>query len=379
MRATYDVIVIGAGLAGASAAAVLGRDGCRAVLIDPKRHSAPAFKAEKIEPHQADAFRRLRLMAGILPDAASISTISEAHNGRVLRVVPTEQYGIAYQDMVNAVRRQIPDTVDVRVARARTLQLSPDTQVVHLDTGEPIAGRLVVLTTGTGGRLLESLGFGRRLVRASHSLCSGFDVVRTDGSAFPFESLTYWADRVEEQIDYVTFFPIPGRMRVNLFSYRDPRDRWVRALATDPWMTLTRSIPGLARVTGEWQATSNVESRPIDLQVAETVVRDGIVLVGDAFQTVCPATGTGLSKVLTDVERLCGTYVGSWLSTPGMSATKIASFYDDAEKSTCDRHSLATAEHRRRFGTDRSLRWSLHRRKEYAVMAIDGLWMRQPT
>ncbi len=53
----------------------------------------------------------------------------------MLRVVPTEQYGIFYQDMVNAIRRQIPDSVDIRVDRARALQLGPETQVVQLDSG----------------------------------------------------------------------------------------------------------------------------------------------------------------------------------------------------------------------------------------------------
>jgi 2-polyprenyl-6-methoxyphenol hydroxylase-like FAD-dependent oxidoreductase len=304
--------------------------------------------------------------------AASIGLIAEAHQGRVLRARPTEQYGLCYQDMVNAIRDQIPRTVEVRIGRARTFELSDDRQVVHLDSGRRVTARLVVLTTGTGGRLLESLGFRRRMVRASHSLCSGFDVVRTDAPSFPFESLTYWPDSVDEGIDYATFFPIPGRMRVNLFAYRDPRDPWVRALAADPWATLTRSMPGLARVTGAWRAASKVESRPIDLWVADSFVREGIVLVGDAFQSVCPATGTGLSKVLTDVERLCGTYIAPWLATPGMGARKVGSFYADVAKTMSDRASLDDAEHRRRFGTNRSLRWALHRRKEYAVMALDG-------
>lgn len=45
-----DVVIVGAGLAGASAAAVLARKGVRVMLID-SRHTYPTcFKAEKIEP-----------------------------------------------------------------------------------------------------------------------------------------------------------------------------------------------------------------------------------------------------------------------------------------------------------------------------------------
>ncbi len=79
-------------------------------------------------------------------------------------------------------------------------------------------------------------------------------------------------------------------------------------------------MPGLARVTGEWRATSKVESRPSDLYVACAAARDGLVSLGDAFQGPCPATGTGVTKVLTDVACLCNPHIGSWLATSGMRA-----------------------------------------------------------
>ena len=58
----------------------------------------------------------------------------------------------------------------------------------------------------------------------------------------------------------------------------------------------------------------------------------GVVLVGDAFATSCPAAGTGTGKVFTDVERLCNVHIPRWLATPGMGADKIAAFYDDPVK-----------------------------------------------
>jgi 2-polyprenyl-6-methoxyphenol hydroxylase-like FAD-dependent oxidoreductase len=49
-------------------------------------------------------------------------------------------------------------------------------------------------------------------------------------------------------------------------------------------------------------------------------------MIGDAMQSVCPSTGTGLSKVLTDVLLLCGEVRAAWLRFPDLSAPRIAQF-----------------------------------------------------
>ena len=68
-----------------------------------------------------------------------------------------------------------------------------------------------------------------------------------------------------------------------------------------------------------------------------------MVLVGDAFETTCPVTGTGTDKVFTDVERLCNIHIPAWLATDGMGVDKIAAFYDDPVKQACDAWSAAKA------------------------------------
>jgi 2-polyprenyl-6-methoxyphenol hydroxylase-like FAD-dependent oxidoreductase len=370
---TLDVVIVGAGLSGATAAVVLGRQGRRVAIVDPQPECKPVFKAEKIEADHADLLRRLSVFDGILPYVMRVQAVDEGHWGRTLRTVHPEQYGTPYQDIVNAVRRQTPPTVQTHVARVDAVETTGDLQSVRLSNDTQLVTRLVVLATGTGGQLHKVLGIDRRLVREAHSLCSGFDVERIDAAPFEFDSLTYWPESPVHRIDYATFFPISRGTRVNLFSYRDPTDPWVHALAADPAKTLHEAMPGLRRLTGPWRAASKVETRVMDLYQVSAPTRDGIVLVGDAFQSVCPATGTGLSKLLTDVERLCLVHLPAWLSSPGMAADKIAAFYADPEKMASDRYSLDTAEYRRQFGTNRSLRWWIYRTKGFAKMALNGL------
>jgi len=70
----------------------------------------------------------------------------------------------------------------------------------------------------------------------------------------------------------------------------------------------------------------------MDLANVEGHLQPGIVLIGDAFQTSCPAAGTGVSRLLVDVERLCTVHLPGWLKTDGMGTEKIATFYSDHDK-----------------------------------------------
>jgi 2-polyprenyl-6-methoxyphenol hydroxylase-like FAD-dependent oxidoreductase len=72
-----------------------------------------------------------------------------------------------------------------------------------------------------------------------------------------------------------------------------------------PETTLDEAMPNLRRVTGDFEVEGPVKIRPADLYITGGHLQPGVVLVGDAFATSCPAAGTGSGKVFTDVERLC--------------------------------------------------------------------------
>jgi 2-polyprenyl-6-methoxyphenol hydroxylase-like FAD-dependent oxidoreductase len=101
--------------------------------------------------------------------------------------------------------------------------------------------------------------------------------------------------------------------------------------------------------------------RPADLYVNEGYRRAGLVLVGDAFETTCPVSGTGTDKVFTDVERLCNAHIPAWLASEGMGEDKIAAFYDDPVKQACDAWSSAKAHHFRSVSIDNGIYWRMQR------------------
>jgi 2-polyprenyl-6-methoxyphenol hydroxylase-like FAD-dependent oxidoreductase len=179
--------------------------------------------------------------------------------------------------------------------------------------------------------------------------------------AFSFGALNYFAERVA-RLAYLIVFPVPGgAMRANLMTYRQPSDPWLRRVRTDPVAAMREEMPRLERLIGPFTVEGPVTIRPADLYRTTGHLQPGVVLVGDAFGTSCPAAGSGTSKVFTDVERLCNVHIPRWLASDGMGVDKIAAFYDDPVKRAVDDASLAMAFRLRSFATDPSFRWRVTR------------------
>ena len=356
---TADVIIVGGGLAGASAAVVLGRQGVRVTLVDQRSIYPSCFKAEKIEPDQADTLRRLGMLEVFTQRATRIREVLSVRDGRVFGARNIEQYGMYYGEMVNAVRRSIPAAVDVLLGRVENITTSSDLQRVTLESGAVLTSQLVVLATGTMSGPASQLGLQREMVSKDHSMAFGFTIARRDGRPFDFDALTYYPNGYSTRISCLSLFPMGKTVRANLFVFRSAHDEWVREFVRQPHAQLDASLPKLSTFIGSFEIVSKVESGRIDLYRVQGHRRPGLALVGDALQSVCPSTGTGLSKVFTDVEALCHDCVPAWLETPGMALEKIVKFYDHRRKRTVDTHSLKSGIYGMHVATASSLRWRM--------------------
>ena len=100
------------------------------------------------------------------------------------------------------------------------------------------------------------------------------------------------------------------------------------------------------------------------------------MLVGDAFATTCPVTGTGTDKVFTDVAQLCNVHIPAWLATEGMDEAKIAAFYEDPVKQACDAWSSAKAFSFRKVTIDNGLYWRAQRWARFLARLGEGTMRR---
>jgi len=116
----------------------------------------------------------------------------------------------------------------------------------------------------------------------------------------------------------------------------------------------------LAEVIGEFEVVSRVETWRTVLYQVEGYLQPGLLLLADAFQNVCPTTGLGVSKVLTDVEVFCSECPG-WLATAGMGVEKIGSFYRMPRKTQVDELSIMEAWRNRQLSLNRSFAWQARR------------------
>ena len=351
------VVIVGGGMAGSLLALVLGRAGVGVKLIDLKRELAPAFRNEKLGLDQIERLRRLGVLScfqeacwGVVPADGDTPPPGKA---------PLKDSGARYDRWIDRLRAAWPAEVEFIEGKVTDLSTSSDGQAAVLATGERVEGRLLVMATGRGERLRNSLNMSRQVLSERHSICIGFSVaLPTDRTMRPGE---IFAAKFGSRHAYVTYFTMLDEIRVNLFSYRELDDPWVASLRKAPLQVMAEEFPQAAAALAGLGIVRPPEIRSTDLYASEGHIQPGVVLLGDSFHAPCPASGTGMTRILNDVERLASTHLPLWLATPGMGADKIAAFYADPVKLAVDRSSLRASMMGRRSALDESLVWRLRR------------------
>jgi len=359
-----DVAIVGGGLAGSLAAAVLARAGYRIALIDRRAVHPDEFRVEKIGGQQLEALRRLGFIRELEAVASPYDHVINIRAGNVVDVSVGQAYGLPYADLVAMARGLLADASGFIVDRVTGVSCSDQFQQVVLESGRRVTARLVVLATGMASVLGHGLGIKRRLLAAHHSVSFGFTIAPSGDAPFAFKALTCYGDPTSG-IDYLSLFPTPAGMRANLFMFRDPSDPIMRELRRETRTTLLRLMPGLEHHLGDFRVVGQVQNWVMDLFAVEGHLQPGVVLIGDAFQTNCPAAGNGVSRLLVDVERLCTEYVPRWLESDGMGEEKISQFYCDRDKVEADQRSLNMAHFRQALTSNNDIRWNVQRRLHF--------------
>src|SRR3954467_9181693 len=201
MRQT-EILIAGGGLAGSTAAAMLGRAGLSAVLIDPHPVYPPDFRAEKLDSGQTAILRKTGVGDAVLRAATLDGETWVARFGRLIEKRPGDQHGILYDTMVNTMRGEILPEVELIHAKVMDVLTSADRQTVTLSTGEQLSARLVVVANGLNVGLRHKLGMERRDISKTHSIMLGFDLVPA-GPTFSFPALTYYGEHPSDRTAYV--------------------------------------------------------------------------------------------------------------------------------------------------------------------------------
>lgn len=175
---TTDIIIIGGGLAGISAATALTRNGFEVTLISTHDRHPPDFRAEKIAESQMNLFERIGLGDVARAHTTAFDGVWVQRFGRIVERSTTREYSSDYSDLVNTLRRALPPQVHTIIGRVSDIQTGPERQEVILSDGRRFSGRLLVVATGLGDAVRKKLGVEREVLSPAHSLCCGFDLAR---------------------------------------------------------------------------------------------------------------------------------------------------------------------------------------------------------
>jgi 2-polyprenyl-6-methoxyphenol hydroxylase-like FAD-dependent oxidoreductase len=331
-----DILIVGGGIAGSLLALVAGRAGYAVTVVDPKRDPAPVFRNEKLGVAQSLLLSKLDALQCF--EQALWPAEDDPHAYPAGQTPGLTDCGAPHQAWLASVRRAWPSSVRFVESTVETLDVSNDVQRAVTAQGEPLAARLAVLATGRMPGLRQSLGVECLILSAGHSVCLGFSVAFDD--PVPAQVVDAPAG---SGVGYVSLFPMPGETRINVFSYRPLADPWTRRMSADPIGCIAALDPRLARLLDGARLLRRCEARGTDLYEVSGHRQAGLILIGDAFHAPCPASGTGMLRILNDIDVLTRSHLPRWFETDGMDSTKIAAFYDDPEKRRLDDESIRSS------------------------------------
>jgi hypothetical protein len=115
-----------------------------------------------------------------------------ARSGYLLDKRPSQQYGIPYDKLIDAIRAQIPAEVESIWAKVTSISARAERQKLVLSNGEEISAPFVVLANGLNVGLRRWLGIERRIVSACHSVLA---------IASPAKIAAFYDDPVKTECD----------------------------------------------------------------------------------------------------------------------------------------------------------------------------------
>ena len=309
-----DVIVVGAGPAGAATAILLAERGHAVTLLDKAAFPRPKICGEYLSPEAARVLDRLGVLKAV--DAAGAQPLHgmriTAPDGTVLDgTYPTGGRWRGYRDHALALPREVFDRLLVERARALPIDVRERQRVTGLlREGDRVVGvqaededgarvdvaaRLVVGADGRASVVARALGLVRphRLRRlALIQYVSGVDGLGDRGEIFV------------DPPDYSILNPVaPGLVNLSLvvpLTHATPfRGRLEAFLGAR--IKQLRHLP--ARVAGMRAEGPLRVMGPLAYRVAEPRV-GGVLLAGDAAGFYDPFTGEGLFTALRSAELL---------------------------------------------------------------------------
>jgi ubiquinone biosynthesis UbiH/UbiF/VisC/COQ6 family hydroxylase len=306
---SFDIVIVGAGLVGASLAAALARSGLSTAVVEPAPPAAPAddwdsriyaispasaaFLAEigawqRLDPARVQPVAAMRI-AGDAPGAQLEFSAYETGVAALAHIVESGR-------LQHALWRTLEGTAIRRIAPASPARLEVDDRgaALLLDDGTVLAARLVVGADGAQSWVRRNAG-----LTARSQPYGQLGVVANFALAQPHRGVAHQWFRPDGVLAYL---PLSGERMSMVWSTPEAHGRELVAL--EGAELCRRAAAAGHEALGTLDLITAPRAFPLQLLTAESMIARRVALVGDAAHVVHPLAGQGVNLGFGDARAL---------------------------------------------------------------------------
>ena len=306
----FDVVIVGAGLVGASFARALDGAGMRIALVEPGKPAQPtdawdnriyaispanaAFLADLgawrlLDASRIQAVQRMEIF-GDAPGARISFSAYETGVGELAFIVESGRLQRALWDELVAQR----DVSLYTPARCAALEVNEAEATLTLENGERLVAKVVVGADGASSWVREHAG-----LTASARSYGERGVVANFACTRSHHDTAYQWFRLDGVLAYL---PLPGARMSMVWS--TPDDHAGELLRLSPDALSERVTEAGRRVLGDLEVLTLPAAFPLQLLTADRTVASRVALIGDAAHVVHPLAGQGVNLGFGDARAL---------------------------------------------------------------------------
>lgn len=338
MTQNYDVIIVGGGMVGAAVACCLGGSNLKVAVIESQapqafspeqphdlRVSALSIASRKIletvgawqgvESRRCCPFKRMRVWETAGDTTFNSDDIRFPELGYIVENRVTQLALLDRLPAFSNVDLLMPESID-------KIQYNGTYSGVTLADGRVLTAKLLVAADGGQSRVRQTVGLGvTSWDYGQHALVIYIE------TGYPQQDIT-WQRFVSSGPQ--AFLPLTGNY-ASIVWYQSPDE--VRRLQALPYDQLKAELmAAFPECLGEVKQVIGVASFPLKRQHAQSYVKPGVALVGDAAHMINPLAGQGVNIGLLDAAALAEVVIDAYKQGKNIGDPGVLSRYESMRR-----------------------------------------------